>query len=175
MSMPECPYKVGQVYYRPVNQPENVRIPCPVCNGNQSVEMILGTGEHLIVPCEACGLGFEKSRGYIEEYQYTPRAVPFTIGSIDGYSFDRWDLSSELGEKITGQQLYLTESEALAQAHAQAEAQQRENARRYSQTKQSAKKSTWSVRYHRECIKDLERKIAYHVSAITSQQKTTKA
>lgn len=170
MSMPSCPFVVGETYYRAMHQPERVRVPCPVCNGNQSVEIILGTGEHMIVSCEACGLGFERSRGYIEEYQYAPRAVPFTVGSIDGYSFDEWELSSQLGEKTSGSYLYRNEADALAESQRQSDEQQRENARSYSQTKKSAKKMTWSIRYHRECIKDLEMKIAYHVGEISAKE-----
>lgn len=171
MSMPACPFTVGTTYYKPINQPENVRIPCPVCNGNKCVTIILGTGEHLDVPCEACGIGFHVSRGFIEEYQYTPRTVPFTLASIEGYAYDEWTLKSELGEQSYGSSLFEHEADALAAAHKQADEQQANNARAYSQTKSSAKKMTWSVRYHRSCIKDLERKIAYHNGAIAAQKK----
>lgn len=170
MSMPICPFTVGTVYYKPVPQPEKVRVPCPVCAGQKQVTMILGTGEHLEVPCEACGLGFEKSRGYIEEYRYTPRAIPYCIQSIEGYMYDEWVLKNEYGEQSYGSTLFAQEADALAASVKQAEEQQERNARSYSQTKHSAKKMTWSVRYHRDCIKDLQQKIDYHTKAINVQE-----
>ena len=170
MPMPEtCPYRIGETYYKPQHCPEKVRVPCPVCNGHKTVEVILGTGEHLIVPCEGCGLGFETSRGYIEEYVYHPRAVPFTVGSIEGFSYDEWNVRSQLGDTTTSKYLYASQAEALAASQQQADKQLKQNAESYSRTKQAAKKVTWSIRYHRECIKDLEQKIRYHMGKIGQQ------
>lgn len=170
MGIPVCPYIVGKTYFRPMHQPEKVQVACPVCNGNKQVEVILGDGEHLFVPCEACGLGFERSRGYIEQYQYRPRAVPFTLASIEAFDREQWTLKSELGEQIYSTSLYESEEEAFLDSKQQSDKQQEQNARSFSQTKQSAKKVTWSIRYHRECIKDLERKISYHVGAIAARE-----
>lgn len=170
MSMPVCPFTVGTTYYKPIQQPEHVRIPCPVCNGNKCVTIILGTGEHLEVPCESCGLGFHISRGFIEVYQYTPRTIAFTLASIEGYAYEEWDLKSDKGEMTRGSALFEHEADALAASQKQAAEHQERNARTYSQTKASAKKMTWSIRYHRECIKDLEQKIAYHAGKIAAQK-----
>lgn len=163
MSMPiVCPYSIGTVYYRPLHTPIQVQVPCPVCNGNRSVEIILGTGEQLTVPCEGCGLGFSFSRGYIMEWRYEPGATTFTIASIEGFSHDEWTLKSALGEQCSSRYLYASRDEALRVSTQDSLNQQEANAKRQSARKKDAKKLTWSVRYHRECIKDLERKIAYH-------------
>jgi hypothetical protein len=169
MSMPQCPYIVGQTYYRAQHQLEQVRVSCPICDGHKTVEVILGSGEHLIVPCEGCGLGFEEARGYIEQHEYRPCAVPFMVASIEGYSHGNWTILSAGGDSSYGDRLYGEEREALAASQKQADEQKEQNARSYSQTKASAKKLTWSIPYHRECIKNMERRIEYHKRKIGEQ------
>ena len=49
---------------------EKVLQTCPVCAGKLTVTLILGSGEHVVLPCEYCRRGYEASRGFVDGYEY---------------------------------------------------------------------------------------------------------
>ncbi len=163
------PFAIGQVMWMAAHQPRKVTKPCPVCFGHLEVKVILGNGELATVPCDACGLGFNGPQGTVEEYEYDPQVEQFIIAGVQSMYNDRWYVVSTTGATCDFNDLWdtkeLAETRALLNAHEQRE--------RNMQTLQTKKKSIqrhgWSVRYHRDKIKDLERQIAWHKSRIEGQ------
>ena len=162
MTALETPFVIGQQMWMAIGQSEQVTKPCPVCNGDRAVTIILGTGEHVTVMCDGCGLGFEGPRGYIQEWEHHPRAVPFVIASVKSFRDDEWELLSTDGAWASFSKLFQTEDEAREAAAIQAAAQRERNMQSYQHTKRKAQHLTWTVQYHRGCIKDLQRQITWH-------------
>ncbi len=168
------PFTVGEVWWLPSHAPNKITVPCPVCAGQRRVTLILGDGEHVSLHCDGCGIGFDGPRGVIEEYSYEPQVVPFPIASIVRFDSDsdryRWTVRSDTGATADFSDLCMTESEAMAVASANALAQEERN----METRQRKKKNArggWTVRYHREQIKDLERQLAWHSDKVQTMER----
>lgn len=43
----ETPFVMGQQMWMAIGESEQARHPCPICNGDKAVTIILGTGEHV--------------------------------------------------------------------------------------------------------------------------------
>lgn len=164
----ETPFAIGQQMWMAVGNSEQTQHPCPICNGNLGVTIILGTGEHLGVLCDGCGLGFDGPRGFIKEWEQHPRAVSFVIGSVKGFRDGEWEVLSTEGGWAYFKDLFVTEAEALGAAVINAEKQHESNMQSRQRIKKSAQHLTWSARYHRDCIKDLQRQIDWHTSRLSS-------
>ncbi len=171
--MIDVPFEIGQEWWLPVAHPRQIEVPCPVCFGNLAVEVILGNGERVGVPCDGCGHGFDGPRGVIEEWSHEPSAQKFVIAEVSSMHGGRWALNSVTGAYAQFEDLKRTEAEAMAQAVQNAAAQEESNMRSRQRTRKNVQKSTWSVRYHREQIKDLERQLLWHRGKIEAKPKET--
>lgn len=165
------PFSIGDTLWSPAHTPRQVTIQCPVCAGSRHITVIIGNGEIYETPCEGCGIGFNGPRGVIEEYDFTPSVTPFTIDALEsmeparGEESARWRLRANDGSSAYLHDLYPSEEAAHAVATANALAQfERNMATRQRKKASATKQSGWTIRYHLEQIKDLERQIAWHQS-----------
>ena len=166
----EQPFEIGQTFWRPLTNAEQVQIPCPVCAGHCRVKITLGSGEELWMPCDACGFGYEGPRGFIQEYTHEPQVERFVIASIQSFTApDEWYLRSETGVTTYWKNLYPTEAEALVVAQQSQIDQIEHNLQARRRKKTDTSKHAWHVRYHREQIKKLERDLAYHRAQIAAK------
>lgn len=163
------PFAIGQTFYLPVNGSTRVQIPCPVCAGSLAVTVILGSGEKVGVPCDACGLGLSGPRGFIHEYQQTPGVVPFTIDRVLGFRGDEWTVASTDGAEVYFAHLFTSEADALAESERLVAEHHERNMRTRQHTRSTVQRTTWSVRYHREQIAELERQILWHKAKVRSK------
>lgn len=164
----ELPFEIGQVLWLAVGTPHQVTLPCPVCAGQLFVTVELGSGERIAVPCEACGKGYGGPRGVIEEWEHSPSIQRFEIASVRSMHEGRWWVESTTGAMANFDELCATEGEALTKATAQAAAQHESNMQSHQRHRKNTKETTWSVRYHRKCIADLEQQIAWHQGKLSA-------
>lgn len=162
----ELPFEIGQVWWMPGHVPSQVTVPCPVCFGQRAVAVTLGDGEVVGVECDACGKGFERARGVIEEWVYAPQAIQFEIAGVDSMHQDRWWVRSTTGGSAEFSTLRATETEALAASETSCAEQYEANMRRRQHHRGNVKQLTWSLAYHRKQITDHQRQIAWHQSKI---------
>ena len=139
---------------------------CPVCAGKKTVELIIGTGEHIILPCDYCGKGWEGPRGFVMEYEYTTGAEQLTVTRTvtrrteEGESSEYHFASSRYAND---DDLFATEEEALAQCQAwiaQKEIDERTRAEYIK--KDQAKTYSWNAGYHLREAKREEESAARH-------------
>ena len=58
--------KVGDcLWWAVVEKHAQVEIPCPVCYGKRKVNLILGNGDVVALPCTYCSPGYESPRGTV--------------------------------------------------------------------------------------------------------------
>lgn len=166
----EIPFRIGDVLWQASNGSNNVKVPCPVCNGDLAVTVILGDGERVGVPCEACGKGFNGPRGYIEEWQHDPAVSKFVIASIQSFHADRWCVNSETGGWGYFNELFPSEDEAMARAVKNCAEQHERNMQSRQRHRKNVKEAAWSIQYHRKQIADLERQIAWHQGRVSAKK-----
>jgi ribosomal protein S27E len=163
----DTPFEIGQNYWAPRHHAELVTLPCPACKGTRIVAIVYGD-EHVSVDCEACGKGFEGPQGTITEYDFTPKAERFVIASVDSLYNGRWSVRSETGQTSNFDELCETEEAALAISAVKCAEQHESNMRSRMHGRSRAANATWSVSYHKKCIVDLERQLAWHTARINA-------
>jgi hypothetical protein len=142
-----------------------------MCCGNKIVIVTIGTGEKYNVECEACRAGYLGARGFIEEYEQTPRADRFEIAKIIEWRDGKWRVESTTNQIEDFTNLYATEEEALAKATQNAEQLIEQNMAN-RRKKKYGKVSSWTIQYHLKQIKQFERDIKWHREKINQKQKT---
>lgn len=160
----KTPFEIGELYFLPKHNITSVQIPCFVCAGKKVVRVIDGYDVEWNVACEACGLGYEGSRGWVNEDSYEPMAKPFTIKEVIHFSSpESWSLVSKEGDCASWNMLKRSQQDALQCSREFLERIIEENHRRTaSQKKLILQKKTWTLRYHRKCLDRFERQKDYH-------------
>lgn len=159
------PFEIGATYWLPSTSPRCEVEPCPVCAGTKSVT-VLAAAEEFVVDCDGCGLGYKGPQGTVSVYHYDPHAEPFTIAEVVRLDDDGWSVKDAAGKVTRFRDLRETEQDALAVSKAAYLTQEEHNMRQRGHRRKGVSKATWTVRYHTEAIKKLERKLAYHRSRI---------
>ncbi len=171
MSM-NTPFEIGKTYWLPRWHPEKIQVPCPVCYGNRVLAVTLGNGESVEVECDGCGLGFEGPRGFVHEYSYEAKVLPFTVKEINSMHGGTWWLQSVEGDTAQWDTLCDTQALGMAKSLEVLQTQLDENTRRSTAlSKQALKKVGWTVRYHEDIIRDLEKKIGWHRAKVSERTK----
>lgn len=154
-------YNIGDQVWHATYTSKPTQRPCPVCYGQKEVRLILGNGDEVLIPCDYCGHGMNDPTGYITEYEYTPNAEPFLIGSVT--------LSKDSVEYRSGcnvlypQDIFGTKEEALARAAAKGEQQRLDDETQAHRIKHNHYKTyAWNAGYHMRQVTDAKRRIAYH-------------
>jgi hypothetical protein len=160
-------FKVGDEAWLARWTPRQVTETCPVCAGNRSVTVLLGSGTPVITPCDYCGKGFEGPRGYVVEYAHEPKAERVRVREVRAQE-DAAGRSIEyiVGEGCLarpGEDLFPDEASALAAAKVKAAAAEDDADERRRYRKNHAPRSaSWVVGYHMREAKEHRRLIAYH-------------
>lgn len=159
--MLKAPFEIGQVYWSPQRHSYKVTVSCPMCCGNKRVSVTIGTGETYDVECEECKAGYIGPRGFIEQWEQTPKAERFEIASIEEWRDGKWRVKSTTGDTASFDTLFTTEGDALAEA-ARCAAELIEHNMASQRKKKYGKVSSWSIQYHNKQIKEHERQAEWH-------------
>jgi hypothetical protein len=173
--MPVPPFAPGDVLWRVCSPVEKITLPCPVCAGNLSVDVVLGTGETLSVPCDGCGTGYDGPRGHIEEWQQVPRIESAIVAGVESFRSNGqggidWTVRFTNGSTASYDRLFHNADEAMVAAEAQSDALTERNLMQRRRRQKSVSKLAWTIRYHREQIKRLEEQIAWHRRKLAAQK-----
>lgn len=155
-------YNLGDfVYYVYSSIHMETTIDCPICFGKGSVVIILGNGEHQNTECDYCGHGLDRATGKVKTWE--PKAE-IKSGIIIGISTKNhipiYDVGCSFFEE---QELFSSEEEANPKLKEELKSVQ-ERAKKWfiDSFRLATKKQTWSVGYHKRCIKDAKRTIDWH-------------
>ena len=141
-------------------------ITCPDCLGSKTVKMILGDGTEVIIECGGCDPGgYQGSTGRIKQYDWAVNVKEMTVTGVcmkaDSVSYElNGDGTSYYS--TTDKDTFATPEEAHAYGDiARLEHEADENKRLLAKTKDE-RSWKWNATYHRRCIADHERQLAYH-------------
>jgi hypothetical protein len=167
----QLPFAIGDVFWLPVGDPQQRRETCPICAGQLAIIVRLGSGEEVGVPCEACGLGHERARGFIDEWVIAPRADRFEIFRVTGMRDGQWRVESTDGAEVDFERLFPTEEKAIDAAKKRAAEVEEQNMRSRQHKREDVKRGGWSIQYHRQCIARLEKELEWHQAKVLEKKK----
>lgn len=142
------------------------RIPCPDCQGQKAVTVILGDGSQVSVDC-GCGHGYDGPRGYVEYSAMRQAAKQRTVTGmeIDGAKVE-YKLDGHSGGgyyRLEEKNLFATKEEAEARLVELLKDEEDAELRKLNWQKEDNRKTwAWNVNYHRRCLKEAQRNLDYH-------------
>lgn len=155
-------FTIGDSVWIAGHKNTTVKKDCPICFGRRSVRLILGDDSEWETPCEFCGKGFEGPRGWVEVYEWENRAFETKITGMHVSTVDavKYDIADGWAD---AENMFATESEALERcAVLKAEWEKQEAKNMESRKEYDKKDYSWHVGYHRRCLKEAQRQVAYH-------------
>ncbi len=143
--------------------------PCPDCAGRKFVEVGLGDGSWVTVDCENCKLGYEPPRGYVLVDSYKPDVDLVTVGKIESELVDGEQVSFYSGEgfyRVQESDLFECKLDALERAQVLTDARVGDENARHLRKEKDSRTWSWNATYHRRCIRQAEKDLAYHKSKL---------
>jgi hypothetical protein len=160
-------FKIGDTVWFARAGQSATQIKCPDCDGTRRIRLIFANDEQVSIDCAGCSRGYEGPYGTITEYKFKANVVKT---KIDGVDQDR----NKITYKVNGNEemnsyysfdsvdIFGTEEEAVQRCQILIkEAVDRERDRLLRKEKDT---KSWAsnASYHRRCIKDIEKQLAYH-------------
>lgn len=165
-------FNIGdEVFVAEASAYDRIEVPCPICFGDCFVQLILGNGETETIECSGCGHGYEGPRGVVTRSTASSRVRQGTITGVSrGHFGDGWRYEvGGYGAEV--EHIFRTAEEAEAKRAEMFDEAVRQAQENFDAQMQHKKKShAWSVRYHKDCIKDAERKIAWHTARLARSE-----
>ena len=162
--MIEPRFSIGDTLYVPsAHAYGQTRIPCEICNGAQVVTLILGSGEHQPIECEACrpdinGYG----GGTMSSYVPTFRVDPYVITGVNMTNLGWVYITDHREIKDKDAWANRIDAEHYAEDVLFPEAIAHAKQMHEDQCLNNKKKLTWSAHYHRSALAKHRRDMAYH-------------
>lgn len=158
-------FSIGDQVYYASRDSKPKYLKCPDCLGQRYIRAIIADGTEYAIDCAACSHGYNGSDGLLHTWELSGYALS---SEITGLTIE--------GDKVlyTGRGFYqagedeVFATEAEAQVRADAIAQERteaEHARLLTKEKDTHTWA-WHVTYHRRCIKQAEKDLAYHTAKL---------
>ena len=159
------PYKVGDTVWYAKCGSFNVSEICPVCFGELKVTLILGNGDHVELPCDYCGKGYEAPTGCVTEHRFIAEPVLQTItrveiiSNMEGENREYYSSYSILPEE----DIFDNEKDAALRAAERAEKYNNDvKSRNFHVKGYSNKNYSWCAGYHLRNAKKCEEEAARH-------------
>lgn len=172
--MIDVKYKVGDEVWLATFEVSPAYITCPDCGGTGRLRVILADESIVSIGCRNCSCGYDPPTGRIKVYDRKPRAelTEITGCEIEGAKIE-W--KTRASYRVPEDELFDTEAAAMAVAKAKAEQFDRDERNRVNQKEKDTHTWAWNASYHRKCIKEAERLIAYHTAKLNVAKVKAKA
>ena len=149
-------FNIGDRGWRVYAGQTGVQVPCIVCNGKKHITFIDGFGEGVTLECDYCSSGYGPPSGFNTQYEYKAVVEPVFIENISKDSDGTFEYNYT-------QDIYKTKEEAELAGQKLVKKYEEEQEKKLKYKKENPNKSWgWHIGYHRNNIKEAERKIEYH-------------
>lgn len=158
-------FSIGDPVWYASRDSKQVYLPCPDCLGQRYIRAIIADGTEYKVDCAACSHGWQGSDGLLHTWELSGYALSSVVKGlrIDG---DTVLYTGEGFYEAGEDEVFATEAEAQVRADAIAkERTEAEHARLLTKEKDT-RSWAWHVTYHRRCIKQAEKDLAYHTAKL---------
>jgi hypothetical protein len=142
--------------------------PCPVCNGDKRVTLILGSGEHVSIDCDFCKAGWLGPTGTEKYYEWSAEVVRCVVSGLearDGAVRYYTDAPSGGRYVYDASQTYDSHDEAMVACGVAIAEREAEQTERMGRKVKANKSYSWHVGYHRREAAEHRRKMEYHAAA----------
>lgn len=161
-------YKMGDtVWFASANSSQKSE-PCPDCFGKRYLTVIKGDGEQVTIDCAGCASGYDPPKGFVTYWKWAVDVELVTIDRVEitpkgvtyGFSGFRGRYSAD------EERLFNTKEEATAKAQLISEEHNAEEIAKIHRKEKHNHTWSWNACYHRRCIKDAEKQLAYHTEKL---------
>jgi hypothetical protein len=154
-------YQIGDVVWHATFDSEQAYVTCPDCLGTGRLRVIMADGTAVSIECEGCRCGYDPPTGRIKVYDRRGRAES---GVITGVRIDGDSIKYSISPCwcVAEANVYLTADEAKAAAVRLAAKADADERTRIATKEKPTRSWSWNATYHRRCIREKERDLAYH-------------
>ena len=169
-------FEIGATAYVAQFQSVSGVVTCPDCLGTLRMRVFMGNGEEHSVACGRCSNGYNPPTGYIEHTKNaTAKVIKITISGLEISNNQSLCRYSAGDYSYDGKDVFATKEEAMQRAQVLAEEHAEREIERLASKEHDTRSWAWNVSYHRRCIKDAEKSIAYHTSKLNVAPANPKA
>ena len=164
-------YKIGDSVWIAQCYCEQVFVTCPDCGGTGRIRCIMHDDTEVSIECGRCRSGYDAPSGRVGYYKRNPRAesaviTGMNIETVRGVTETEYVLQAEYTQRMKSDRIALSYEDAMAKAEAIAAKENAEEIERIAKKEKDTRTWAWNASYHRKCIKDAEKQIAYHTKKL---------
>jgi hypothetical protein len=158
------PFNIGQtVYIAWASAHHSQSGTCPVCFGQRSVTLILGDGERVQTPCRYCDHGVLGSTGEVSAYCAASGINERTVTGVQLAHDGAWEIQTDGRYSSSEANTFGTRASAEVRRQILFEEAEEDATKSYeSRFRTHRGDHAWTIGYHRNQIKDLERQLEWH-------------
>jgi len=154
-------FQAGEVVWWATHEVEPEHLTCPHCGGTGRLRITFHDDTEASIDCANCSVGYDPPTGIVTLYGHKARA---NKGIVTGFSLDAGKVEWRIGDFfiVQDEDVFQHEAEALARAAEMAEKHNERELTRTLSKEKDTRSWAWNASYHRNQIKDAEKKIEYH-------------
>lgn len=163
-------FKIGDDVFVVNGNTREKWIPCPDCNENLGLIVILGNGSQVAIDCDCCKRGLDGPSGKISTYEWGVEILHAKITGIEiNAKYGKEEISYKTDKRYNTDYIFSKREDAET---ASKEIQDRHNAKEedkllnQKEWKHRAKTWAWHVRYHRQGLADARKQVEYHTQRL---------
>ena len=158
-------YEIGQQVYWATWDSRDAYVTCPDCGGTGRLRVTFHDETQVSIDCRNCSVGYDPPTGriHVHNRMAVVRLTTITGCEVEGSKVE-WRTSDSY--RISEDNLFDNEADCLVRAaeiDAQADREERERVNRKEKDNRSW---AWNASYHRNQIKDAQRRIEYHTAKL---------
>ena len=141
---------------------------CRVCNGEKTVTLVLGSGEHVRLDCDFCSRGYESPSGIEQYYDYAAQPTPHRITGIEIVILNGQEIvtyregSENAWQSFKAANCFATSDAALERCAELIVERAAEIERQFRCKTNGAKTYAWNAGYHLREAASARKQVAYH-------------
>lgn len=158
-------YEIGQGLYWATWDTSPKHVVCPDCGGTGRLRVTFHDETQVSIDCRNCAAGYDPPSGKVKIYERIPRARFVIVTGVEITEKEtRWHTS----ESYIVPESELFGDEVFCMAYAQIKAREADKAEldKVLTKEKDTRTWAWNASYHRRCIKDAEKQIAYHMAKL---------
>lgn len=163
-------YQIGDVVWYAARTEQEKTMECPDCCGKKFLTVIFGDDSRVTIDCITCSRGYEPPKGYVTYTTQKSSTRQVGIERMEiGCGEEKYGFGSCYLADAT--ELFDTEEEAEKRAVELAIEQEKAELARINMKGERHRTWAWNATYHRKCIKDAKKSIAYHEAKLDAAKK----
>jgi hypothetical protein len=158
-------YQIGQQVWRASFDISESYVTCPDCAGSGIARVMLPDDTIVSIECEGCRRGYYPPTGRISTHGRKPTARPTSITGLEMRG-GKTEWQTVDSYRVDEEDLFDNEEDAFARATQIAAEHDRQERERINHKEKPLKSWAWHARYHKKCIQDAEKQIAWHTAKL---------